>query len=58
MAKLCKDCEHFEILYEPLMSGGQCWDWGKAHCKKYDAYVDFINHNKFKWVSCIEEVEE
>lgn len=52
---LCKDCEHFKILYEPQRIGGEVVDWGKAVCKKHDLETDFRNHNKFKTLSCIEK---
>lgn len=54
---LRKDCEHFKILYEPQKIGGQCVDRGKAVCKKHNLETDFLNHQKFKWLSCVEDKE-
>ena len=52
--KLCKDCDYFEILYEPYRPGGVLLDWGKAHCKKHDMVLDFANHRKINRIECIE----
>lgn len=48
MAKLCKDCEHFHIVREPVKDV----DFGLAECKKYNMVTDFLDHKKFKWLSC------
>ena len=45
---LCKDCEHFEIAYEPIKH----WDMGLARCNKYNLVLDFLDRRKFKWLSC------
>ena len=55
---LCKDCEYFCIDYEPQRIGGECLDWGRASCKKYNLVTDFRTHSKFKKLSCIEEKED
>lgn len=54
MNRLCKDCEHFKIIQEPIKG----FDWGMAKCKKHDLVVDFINKGKFRWLSCIEQNNE
>ena len=46
---LCKNCQFFEILYEPLKD----IDFGKAKCNKYDLVTDFLGHGKFNKLSCI-----
>lgn len=51
--KLCKDCEHFKILQEPIRG----FDGGIARCEKHDMSVDFLNHAKFEWLTCIEDKE-
>ena len=55
---ICKDCEHFEILYEPEKIGGQLVDWGRAHCKKYDLVTEFRSYKKFETLSCIKKEDE
>ena len=51
---LCKDCEHFKILYEPYKICGELIDWGKAVCEKHELETDFITHKKFETLSSIE----
>lgn len=48
---LCKECERFEILCEPMKDV----DFGHAVCKKHKLVTDFLSHKKFEWLSCIEE---
>ena len=48
---LCKDCEYFKILQEPISH----FDCGIAICEKHNLSVDFLSHGKFKWLSCIED---
>lgn len=48
---LCKDCPHFRIICEPIKG----FDMGTAHCEKHDLYVEFLNHGKFKWLSCVDD---
>lgn len=48
---LCKDCEHFQILCEPMKDV----DFGHAVCNKYHLTTDFLSHKKFEWLSCIED---
>ena len=48
---LCKDCKHFKILQEPIPH----FDCGIARCEKHNLSVEFLNHGKFKWLSCVEE---
>lgn len=50
---LCKDCQYFKILQEPIRH----FDGGIAICEKYNLSVDFMNHGKFKWLSCVEDKE-
>lgn len=45
---LCKDCEHFKIMQQPIKG----FDWGMAECTKYNLVVDFADRRKFKWLSC------
>lgn len=49
--KLCKDCEHFKILQEPIRG----FDGGIAQCTKHNLSVEFLNHRKFDWLSCVED---
>ena len=51
---LCKDCEHFHIRYEPLKGV----DFGKAEGKKYGLVTPFLDHRKFKWLSCVDDEKE
>ena len=53
--KLCKDCEHFKIIQQPLIVGGECWDFGKAICSKHNLETDFRNQSKFKTLECIDK---
>ena len=52
--KMCWNCKHFKIQYEPIKSKGACWDLGRAKCMKYDLVVDFLNHGKLKRLECAE----
>ena len=52
--RLCKDCEHFKILYEPIRTNGRIWDFGRAICDKHDLITDFANHKKFDHLYCQE----
>ena len=52
---LCKDCEHFKIIQQPLRVGRDIYDCGMAECKKHGLYVEFTNKGKFKWLSCVED---
>lgn len=51
----CWNCEYFKILYEPLRSGKDIYDLGRAECTNFDLVVDFINHRKLKRLECIDE---
>lgn len=51
---LCKDCEHFQILCEPMKGV----DFGHAVCKKHNLTTDFLSHKKFEWLKCIEDDTE
>ena len=53
--KLCKDCEYFEIIQQPLIVGGECWDFGTAICSKHNLETDFRNQSKFKTLECIDK---
>lgn len=53
----CIDCQHFKILYDPIGKGMEIWDFGKAKCEKYDAYVDFASKRKLNKMECIEKSE-
>lgn len=44
----CDECSYFQIIYEPLRSGGVFWDMGCAICKKHDMICDFASHRKFR----------
>jgi len=55
---MCKDCEHFKILMEPLRSGGDLWDLGQAKCEKYDLVCDFPSHRKLNALKCCVEEHE
>ena len=55
--KLCKDCEHFKIDYEPYYVGGECWDFGQASCTKHDLVTPFRSKRKFKTLKCVERRE-
>ena len=48
---LCKDCPHFKIIMEPVKDV----DFGRAECKKHNLVTEFLDHRKFKWLSCIEK---
>lgn len=50
---LCKDCEHFEIVYETYKYVGMHKEPGRAHCKKYDLITDFFSHKKFDDLKCV-----
>jgi len=51
---LCKDCQYFKILYEPIRTTGVLWDLGRAKCEKHNLITDFANHGKFKRLECVE----
>lgn len=51
----CIDCPHFKILYGPLGKGPDIWDFGRAKCEKYDAYVDFASKRKLNKMECIQK---
>ena len=53
--KLCKDCEHFHIDYEPYHYIGLYTEFGQASCKKHDLVTDFKSKKKFETLSCVEE---
>lgn len=48
--KLCKDCPHFHIDFEPLRGG---FDLGRASCDKYNLVTDFVNRRKFNTLECV-----
>lgn len=52
---LCRDCEHFKIIQQPLKVGRDVYDCGVAECKKHNLIVEFTHKGKFKWLSCIED---
>ena len=52
--KLCKDCEYFEIKYEPYKVAGCYTEWGQAECKKHNLVTDFKSHKKFESLECVE----
>ena len=52
--KLCKDCEYFEIKYEPYKVVGCYTEWGQAECKKHNLVTDFKSHKKFEILECVE----
>ena len=53
MAKKCKECPYFKILYMPLRGGGT-YDLGRATCEKHDLIVDFANMGKIEKLECAE----
>ena len=56
--KMCYDCPDFKIQYEPLKSGRDVWDYGRAKCLKHDLIIDFASYRKLKKLECIEEVQQ
>lgn len=52
--KLCKDCEHFRIDYEPVRG----IDFGRASCKKHNLVTAFSDRRKFKTLGCIEDTQQ
>lgn len=54
----CENCEYFKILYAPQIIGGECWDFGKAECRKHNLEVDFRNYGKIRRLTCIEDRDE
>ena len=44
----CKDCEHFKIVYQPMMP----WDTGLAVCEKYNLKCDFSSQRKLNRLTC------
>ena len=51
---LCKDCEFFQIDYEPVMG----IDFGRASCKKHNLVTAFLDRRKFQTLGCIEDVQQ
>lgn len=49
----CKDCEHFEIGYPPMMP----YDSGLAVCKKHNLVCDYTSNRKLNRLTCVEEAE-
>lgn len=47
---LCKDCEHFKILYWPV----KYLEPGRAECTKHDLITDFNSMRKFSKLECVE----
>lgn len=45
-------------MYRPLLSGKECWDFGKVKCEKYDLYVEFRSEIKLNKLICIDEMEK
>lgn len=52
---LCKNCEHFRIECDPQIIGGECWDFGRATCSKYNLVTEFRTRHKFETLSCVED---
>ena len=50
----CKDCEHFEIGYPPMMP----YDSGLAVCKKHNLVCDYTSNRKLNSLTCVEEAEK
>lgn len=57
MTGLCKDCEYFKIIQEPIKNHSKWFDAGIAYCKKYNQYIPFLVHEKFDDLHCVEEEE-
>ena len=53
MDKLCKDCKHFGIAYEPIKD----IYFGLARCLKHDLVVNFMSHRELNRLTCVEEKE-
>ena len=51
---LCKDCEHFKIIQEPLKG----LDLGRAECSKFNLVTDFGDKRKFRTLSCEDRPKE
>ena len=51
----CLECEYFQILYEPLKSGRDVWDMGKAVCKQNNLVCDFASHRTLMRLECVAE---
>lgn len=54
----CTECPHFRIMYRPLLSGGECWDFGKAKCEKHELYLEFRRESQLKKLMCVDEMEK
>lgn len=54
----CDKCEYLKIIYEPLRMEGipLALDFGKAKCIKHSLYTYFLNHKKFKTLTCPKEL--
>lgn len=51
---LCRDCEHFKILYWPV----KYLESGRAECTKHDLVTDFNSMRKFSKLECVEKDRE
>lgn len=49
--KLCKECEHFKVICQPM----EHYEPGQAECKKHNLIVDFFNERKLNRLSCVEK---
>ena len=54
----CENCEYFKVMYAPQIICGECWDFGKAECRKHNLEVDFRNYGKIRRLTCIEDRDE
>lgn len=52
--KKCKDCEYFHIIDRPQIIGGECWDWGRVECQKYNLISDYFSKQKLNRLTCVE----
>lgn len=54
----CVNCPHFRIIYEPLGSARNAWDFGMAECKKHGRQCDFFNRKDLDKLRCMEPKED
>ena len=55
MGNKCKDCKYFDIIDEPVMSGGLLWEVGVAVCSKHNRAIDFMDDTNIDSLECLEK---
>ena len=50
---MCKDCEYFRIVAEPIKTDGGVLDMGMAYCEKYHMVCDFTDRRKLNKLECV-----